>query len=436
MSYHFISAPTRALQGEIVIPGDKSISHRSLIFGAIAKGQTTVEGFLNGEDCLATLAAFRAMGVQIETLAEDKLLIHGVGKYGLQAPKKTIDCGNSGTSMRLLAGLLVGQSFNSILTGDSSLLKRPMARICEPLKQMGAHIQSHEGKAPLSIEGGFPLKGISYDLPEASAQVKSCLLLAGLYASGETCLKEPAPTRDHTEKMLKAFSYPYSQKEKTLYIIGGGELIGTALQVPGDLSSAAFFIVGATVVPGSSILLRNVGVNPTRTGILLILNKMGADISLLNHRFYGEEPVADILVRSSTLKGIDIPTEWVSLAIDEFPIIFIAAACAEGTTTLKGAKELRSKESDRLKAMVQGLTTLGIEVLATEDGAVIHGGHLQAGSIDSFHDHRIAMAFAVAGASASGPIRINDCEQVATSFPSFLTKASQLQFSIRDDYAN
>lgn len=432
MRLDYISSPAKALQGEISVPGDKSISHRAIIFSAIAKGKTTIQGFLDGEDCLATLKAFQAMGVSVEGPVSQQLVIHGVGKYGLQKPQAAIDCGNSGTSMRLLAGLLAAQKFDSVLVGDESLAKRPMERICHPLSLMGANISANQGKPPLHIKGSALLQGIRYEMPVASAQLKSCLLLAGMYARGETTIIEPELTRDHTEKMLAAFSYPLQKSEKQITINSDSVCLGTEIRVPGDISSAAFFIVAASLIPGSDILISNVGINPSRTGIIRILQQMGAKITQSNLRSYGEEPVADLRVQYADLKGISIVPELVPLAIDEFPVIFIAAACASGETRVSGAAELRSKESDRIGAMVKGLQHLGIDVQALEDGALIRGGQLQGGVVNSFHDHRIAMAFAIAGAIAQQPVRIENCKNVATSFPSFVQTARQLHLSIEE----
>ena len=431
MTQHFISSPVDSLQGDITVPGDKSISHRAIMLGAIANGTTTVQGFLDGEDCLATLHAFESMGVRIERSENADLVIHGVGKHGLQKPQATIDCGNSGTSMRLLAGILAAQSFDSELTGDKSLIQRPMARIIRPLLQMGADVTAHDGRPPLLIRGRHDLQGIAYEMPEASAQVKSCLLLAGLYAKGETCVIEPSLTRDHTERMLASFSYPVQLSGNTIVINAANECKGTQIKVPGDMSSAAFFIVAATLIPNAELFIRNVGVNSTRTGILHILKRMGANITISNRRQYGEEPVADLYVRHAPLHGIEIPESIVPAAIDEFPVLFVAAACAEGQTLLHGAKELRYKESDRISAMADGLQCLGIEAKALADGMFIRGGALHGGVVDSRHDHRIAMAFAIAGAVATAPVTIQHCNNVATSFPSFLTIANQLNLSIR-----
>jgi len=420
----FKVSPGGRLSGRVRVAGDKSISHRSIMLGALAEGVTYVSGFLEGEDCLATLNAFRAMGVGIEGPKDGKLTIHGVGLQGLKAPGAPLDLGNSGTSMRLLAGLMAGQSFDVEMQGDASLTKRPMKRVTVPLAQMGAQIETDAtGTPPLKIKGGCALQGIEYDMPVASAQVKSSLLLAGLYAAGKTCVTEPAPTRDHTERMLSGFGYAVERNGSTVCVEGGGRLQATDIDVPADISSAAFFMVGAAIAPGSDLTLEHVGVNPTRTGVINILQAMGADIELLNPREVGGEPVADIRVRSAPLRGIAIPEDQVPLAIDEFPALFIAAACAEGETILTGAEELRVKESDRIQVMADGLTTLGIVATPTPDGVVIRGGILGSGRIDSHGDHRIAMAFAIAALRARGEIVIDDCANVRTSFPNFVELA-------------
>jgi 3-phosphoshikimate 1-carboxyvinyltransferase len=416
---NLVSHPVTKIQGELRVPGDKSISHRALILGAIAEGITLIEHFLESDDCHATLHILRAMGVRIEQLTHGNIKIHGVGLYGLKKPKKILDCGNSGTSMRLLAGLLVGQTFDSELTGDASLRKRPMARICTPLQQMGADIRASDGgRAPLFIRGGKTLQAIDYIMPVASAQVKSCILLAGLYAEGDTRVEEPQITRDHTERMLRTF---LSQDRENIKI-----------KIPGDLSSAAFFIVAASLIPGSEIMLRDVGVNPTRIGVIQILQAMGADITLENKRMYGEEPVADILVRYACLKGIDIPESMVSLSIDEFPILFIAAAKASGTTRVLGIEELRHKESDRIGVMAEGLKQLGIKILETADSIIIEGGELQGGVVDSHADHRVAMAFLVAGSVANAAVTVLNSEAISTSFPTFINCANKIQCFIEE----
>nr|VFJ97180.1 MAG: 3-phosphoshikimate 1-carboxyvinyltransferase [Candidatus Kentron sp. H]VFJ97537.1 MAG: 3-phosphoshikimate 1-carboxyvinyltransferase [Candidatus Kentron sp. H]VFK03207.1 MAG: 3-phosphoshikimate 1-carboxyvinyltransferase [Candidatus Kentron sp. H] len=439
----FSIAPGGVLTGRLQVPGDKSISHRGLILGALAEGDTEIVGFLEGEDTLATLAAFRAMGVAMESDGAGRVWVRGVGPTGLSAPPGPLYLGNSGTSMRLLAGVLAGQSFPSELVGDPSLSRRPMARIATPLRAMGADIATGDaGTPPLRIRGGGVLSGIDYDMPVASAQVKSCLLLAGLFAQGQTRVREPAPTRDHTERMLMGFGYsgfahhpmPRISHSITrndsgsgragLAIVGGGRLRGTRVVVPGDISSAAFFLVGASIARGSELVLENVGVNPTRTGVIRILEMMGADITLFNEKRASAEPVADIRVRARPLNGVRIPSDMVSLAIDEFPALFIAAACARGETTVTGAGELRSKESDRIATMAEGLQRLGIDAKPTADGMIIRGGEPTGGRIASQGDHRIAMAFAMAGLASRAPIIVEDCANVNTSFPGFVATAA------------
>nr|MBO2509778.1 bifunctional prephenate dehydrogenase/3-phosphoshikimate 1-carboxyvinyltransferase [Gammaproteobacteria bacterium] len=422
----YLANPGGSLSGRIRVPGDKSISHRSIMLGSLAEGTTQVEGFLEGEDALATLQAFRDMGVVIEGPHHGKVTIHGVGLHGLKPPPGPLYLGNSGTSMRLLSGLLAAQPFDTVLTGDASLSKRPMNRVAKPLREMGAVIESGpEGRPPLTIRGGQKLTGMHYDMPMASAQVKSCLLLAGLYAAGETSVTEPAPTRDHTERMLRGFGYPVSVEGSTARVESGHKLVATHIEVPADISSAAFFLVAASIAEGSELLLEHVGVNPTRTGVIDILKLMGADITLENEREVGGEPVADIRVRSAKLKGIDIPEDLVPLAIDEFPVLFVAAACAEGRTVLRGAEELRVKESDRIQVMADGLNALGVKAEPTADGIIIEGGPIGGGEVWSHGDHRIAMSFSVAALRATAPIRIHDCANVATSFPNFIGLANQ-----------
>ena len=416
---HFYLEPGGKLSGSIRVPGDKSMSHRSIMLGSIADGVTNVSGFLEGEDALATLAAFRAMGVNITDPEAGRLTIDGVGLRGLNAPDQLMDVGNSGTSIRLMVGLLSGQSFDSIITGDQSLLRRPMARVITPLSQMGALISSREGCPPLEVKGGRPLTGMHYDLPVASAQVKSSVLLAGLYASGRTSVTEPAPTRDHTERMLAGFGYQVEKQDGVIGLEGGGTLAGTDIDIPADISSAAFFLVGASIAPGSDLTLEHVGVNPTRDGIIRILRAMGADIDIINPREVGGEPVADLRVRYAPLKGINIPVEEVPLAIDEMPAVLIAAACAEGVTVLSGAEELRVKESDRIASMAEGLSQLGIRNTVHPDGIEVIGGEMSGGVIATHHDHRIAMSFAMAALRATDRVKVSDCAHVATSFPGF-----------------
>lgn len=421
------------LQGQARVPGDKSISHRSIMLGSLAEGVTEVSGFLEGEDSLATLQAFRDMGVVIEGPDKGRVVVHGVGLQGLKAPAGPLYLGNSGTSMRLLVGILAGQTFDSVLTGDESLSTRPMKRVADPLALMGADIETGEdGTPPLRIRGNRSLQGVDYTLPMASAQVKSCVLLAGLYARGETCVTEPAPTRDHTERMLRGFGYDVKTDGGQVTLNNGGVLQGGPIDVPSDISSATFFMVAASIAEGSDITLSHVGINPTRIGVINILRLMGGDITLLNERLAGGEPVADIRVRSAELKGIAIPEDQVPLAIDEFPAIFVAAACAEGTTVLTGAEELRVKESDRIQAMADGLAILGVSAESTADGIVIEGGQIQSGEVDSLGDHRIAMSFAIAGLRANGPILIRNCNNVATSFPGFVELSNSLGLRVSE----
>ena len=430
-SIRFHVQPGGALKGAIRVAGDKSISHRSIMMGSLAEGTTHVSGFLEGEDALATLNAFKAMGVKIEGPDNGKVVVHGVGMQGLQQPQASLDVGNSGTSMRLMSGLLAGQAFSTTLIGDESLTKRPMKRVTDPLALMGAQIETTEmGTSPLNISPVAALKGIDYDMPMASAQVKSCLLLAGLYAEGETWVTEPAPTRDHTERMLQGFGYEVMQDGPRRGVKGGGKLTACDIDVPADISSAAFFLVGASIAEGSDLTLQHVGMNPTRDGVINILRLMGADIEVSNERVIGGEPVADLRVRSAKLKGIQIPEDQVPLAIDEFPALFVAAACAEGETVLTGAEELRVKESDRIQVMADGLIALGVDAKPTPDGIVIQGGSIGGGSVDSHGDHRIAMSFAMAALRATGDISIDDCANVNTSFPGFVELAASVGLKV------
>ncbi|SNB44850.1 3-phosphoshikimate 1-carboxyvinyltransferase [Geobacter sp. DSM 9736] len=413
--------PAKAVKGEMVVPGDKSISHRSIMLGSLAEGQTRVTGFLRGEDNLATLNAFRAMGIDI-TDDGTTLRISGKGLRGLSEPTDVLDCGNSGTSMRLMAGLLAGQSFFSVLTGDQYLRRRPMKRVIEPLARMGGTIFGRSGgdRAPLAIVGR-PLAGISHHSAVASAQVKSALMLAGLYAEGETTITEPHLSRDHSERMFRYFGADVASFTGGVTVRGGRELQGRDIIVPGDISSAAFFIVAALIVPGSELLIRGVGVNPTRTGILDILTAMGGDIQLLDCRDLSGEPVADILVRASRLRGVEIGGDVVPRAIDEFPVICVAAALADGQTTLRDAHELRVKETDRITAMAKNLCRAGVAIAETPDGMVIEGaGRIDGCRAESFGDHRIAMSMLVAGLAASGEVTVDDVECIGTSFPDFI----------------
>ncbi len=423
--------PGGTLTGRARVPGDKSISHRSIMLGALAEGVTEVEGFLTAEDCLCTMEAFRAMGVQIDGPRDGRVVIHGVGMRGLKKPERALYLGNSGTSMRLLTGLLSGQPFDSEMTGDSSLSKRPMKRVAQPLRLMGADIATSDtGTPPLLIKGGRQLRGMHYKMPMASAQVKSSLLLAGLFAKGTTCVTEPAPTRDHTERMLQGFGYRVERNANTVCLDGGGALHGMKIDVPADISSSAFFLVGATIAKNSDLVLEHVGINPTRIGVINILRAMGGDITIQNARTAGGEPVADLRVRSAKLHGINIPEDQVPLAIDEFPALFIAAACADGKTVLTGAEELRVKESDRIQSMADGLVALGIDARPTADGMIIQGGALTGGDVDSVGDHRIAMSFAIAALRCKKPVTVRDCANVNTSFPGFVELASRVGLRI------
>lgn len=417
----YLAGPGGVAQGELTVPGDKSISHRSLMLGGIAQGVTDITGFLAGEDCLATLRALQALGVRIERPEDQHVIVHGVGLHGLRAATKPLDMGNAGTAMRLSMGLLAPQSFNSTLIGDESLMSRPMERAATPLRLMGARIKTQNGRPPVEING-TPLTGIDYTLPVASAQVKSAILLAGLQASGQTRVTEPAPTRDHTERMLRAFGVKITQEGATATIEGGQTLRGTQVVVPADFSSAAFFLVAGCLAAEKPLILRKVGINPTRTGLLQLLLQMGADIKVHPHPGPKDaEPIADIEVRKSRLKGITVSEDLVPLSIDEFPVFFVAAACAEGETLVRGAEELRVKETDRLAAMADGLTTLGVENRLHPDGLWIRGGDgFKGGTVDSRGDHRIAMSFAVASLRARGEIEILDVANVATSFPGFV----------------
>ncbi|WP_232235392.1 bifunctional prephenate dehydrogenase/3-phosphoshikimate 1-carboxyvinyltransferase [Pseudomonas luteola] len=430
----YIANPGGSLSGRVRVPGDKSISHRSIMLGSLADGTTEVEGFLEGEDALATLQAFRDMGVVIEGPSNGRVTIHGVGLHGLKAPAGPLYLGNSGTSMRLLSGILSAQAFDTTLTGDASLSKRPMNRVADPLREMGAVIETAEqGRPPMIIRGGQKLKGIHYDMPMASAQVKSCLLLAGLYAEGETSVTEPAPTRDHTERMLQGFGCPVTVEGNVARVRSGSRLTANRIEVPADISSAAFFLVAGSIAENSELVLEHVGINPTRTGVIDILRLMGGDITLENQREVGGEPVADLRVRSANLKGVEIPEALVPLAIDEFPVLFVAASCAKGRTVLRGAEELRVKESDRIQVMADGLKILGVSATPTPDGIVIEGGSMGGGEVESHGDHRIAMAFSVASLRASAPIRIRDCANVATSFPGFLELAAKAGIRVKEE---
>jgi len=431
VSLNWLARTGHALTGEITVPGDKSISHRAIMLGAIAEGITKVSGFLEGEDTLATARIFQQLGVRIETPSPSERIIHGVGLYGLKQCEEVLDCGNAGTAMRLLTGLLAGQGFRSTLTGDASLSRRPMKRVITPLAQMGCTIESQEGGLPpLIIHANKTLQGIEYRTEVASAQIKSAILLAGLYAQGETTVYEPHPTRDYTEKMLAAFGWPIEYRPGHATLSGGHRLQATNIQVPADFSSAAFFIVAACVIPGSDLLIRAVGMNPRRTGLLATLRLMGASIEEENHQELAGERVADLRVKHAGLFGIDVPEAIVPDMIDEFPALFVAAASARGETRISGAAELRVKESDRLAVMSEALRKLGVGIQETPDGAIIQGGKIQGGETDSHGDHRIAMSLAIAGQLADGAVKILDCENVGTSFPGFVTISTAAGFNL------
>lgn len=424
MKFSSISSP---LRGSLHVPGDKSISHRSVMFGALAKGDTEISNFLRGADCLSTISCFRSMGVDIEEKGEN-VLVHGKGLRGLRRPDGILDCGNSGTTTRLISGILAAQDFDVTLTGDESIQKRPMKRIIDPLSLMGAEIESVRGNgcAPLHITGA-PLHGISYSTPVASAQVKSAILLAGLYADGETRVTEPAPSRNHTELMLSSFGADVRTEGTTVTIRQAEELYGQKIQVPGDISSAAFFIAAGLLIPGSEILLKNVGVNPTRDGVLRVFRRMGGSIETTALSSGAGEPAADLLVKASRLHGVEIGGEEIPSLIDEIPVIAAAACFADGVTVIRDAAELKVKESNRIAAMTENLRAMGADVTETEDGMIIRGGRpLHGAVIDSRNDHRIAMTFAVAALAAEGETSIFQWDCVNISYPGFLEDLRKL----------
>ena len=427
----WIARAGRPVLGRVRVPGDKSVSHRAIMLASIADGTSRIDGFLEGEDTRATARIFGQLGVRIEAPSDGQRIVHGVGVDGLQRPDGLLDCGNSGTAMRLLSGLIASQTFACTLVGDESLSKRPMRRVTDPLSLMGAQIHAEpDGTPPLRIEPVARLAGIDYASPVASAQVKSAVLLAGLRAGGLTSVTEPHPTRDYTERMLEAFGIDINYKPGFASLRGGQRLRATDVQVPGDFSSAAFAIVAATLVPGSELLLEDVGIDPRRTGLLDALRLMGANIELSDKRSGPTGDIANINVRHAPLHGIDVPVDLVPDMIDEFPVLFAAAARANGTTRVRGAAELRVKESDRITAMADGLRALGVEVNETDDGADIQGGNVSEGDVDSLGDHRIAMAFAVLAQCASGDVRIRDIDNVATSYPGFDTGMRDLGFGL------
>ncbi len=413
-----IEPVTRPLHGELSVPGDKSIGHRAVIFAAIANGTSRIANLSGGEDNHSTIEAFKTLGVKIS--GDDRLLtIEGKGFEGLAAPMKVIDCGNSGTTMRLLSGIVAGRPFVSMLDGDASLRRRPMKRIAEPLEKMGARFESNDGRAPLNIHGGA-LKGIRYATPVASAQVKSAILLAGLQADGVTTVEEPQQSRDHTEIMARALGAKLEARGNIVSVQGGPKLAAFDISVPGDLSSAAFFMAAAAMIPGSDVVIRGVGCNPTRAGVIDVLRRMGASIEMLDQKTAAGEPVADIRVRGARLKGVDIGPEMVARTIDEYPILAVAAGLAQGITAICGAKELRYKESDRITVMTEQLRRLGVDVEERDDGMIIEGrGRLKGASVQSAGDHRVAMSLAVAGLSADGGVEIDDTACADISFPGF-----------------
>jgi 3-phosphoshikimate 1-carboxyvinyltransferase len=435
MTERVLVAPSGRVEGRIIVPGDKSVSHRALMLGAIAEGTSRVTGFLPGEDCLATMAAVRAMGIEVIQHDATTIDVLGRGMHGLAPPPGPLDMGNSGTAMRLFMGLLAAQSFPAELFGDESLSRRPMERVARPLRAMGARIETSGGTPPVRIAGGARLRGIEFPMPVASAQVKSAVLLAGLYADGTTTVTEPAVTRDHTERMLTHLGCPVRRHGATVAVTGGAHLEARPIDVPGDLSSAAFLVLAACLATEGELVIDGVGLNPTRTGILRILELMGADVRVEQRPDSGGEPMGRLVVRPSRLRGIEVPPELVPLAIDEFPVIFVAAALAAGETVVRGAEELRHKETDRIRVMADGLCALGIRVEELPDGARIEGGQLRGGTVDSGGDHRVAMSFAVGAARATGPVTILDTANVATSFPGFspLARSIGLDVTVKPD---
>ena len=427
--------PVAQVGGSLAVPGDKSISHRALMLGGIARGTTRISGFLDSADCRATLEALRALGVQVDRPGSGEVLVTGAGPGGLRPSASKLDMGNAGTAMRLFMGLLAGQAFDSTLIGDESLMRRPMERVAKPLRLMGARIDTEQGHPPVHLRGSTALRAIDYTLPMASAQVKSAILLAGLHANGITRVTEPAPTRDHTERMLQAFGVELERAGASVTLRGGQTLRGTAINVPGDISSAAFFVVAGCLAAKSGLTVRGVGVNPTRTGLIDMLRLMGADIEVRPLTGTGSEPIADITVRATPLRGVVLPEHLVPLAIDELPVFFIAAACAQGETLVTGAGELRVKESDRLAAMATGLAAVGVQCELLSDGIRIQGGSLRGGRVHSHGDHRVAMAFAIASARATAPIEIDDVANVGTSFPDFPAAARAIGLRLHEQGA-
>ncbi|WP_280768215.1 3-phosphoshikimate 1-carboxyvinyltransferase [Salipaludibacillus daqingensis] len=417
----------KKLKGTVTIPGDKSISHRAVLFASLAEGESIITGFLRGDDCLSTIACMRKLGIQIDE-EDDRIVVKGKGLNGLTEPSEVLDVGNSGTTIRLLSGVLAGQNFSSVVVGDDSIAKRPMGRVTGPLKMMNASVDGRKNAeyTPFQLRGGN-LKGIHYISPVASAQVKSAILLAGLYTPEETKVTEPSKSRDHTERMLESFGVDVSVTDYSAAVKGGQQLKGTSIEVPGDISSATFLLVAGAIVPGSEITLENVGMNPTRTGIIDVLHRMGADLSIDNERKLGGEPTADLTIRYSNLSAMTIDGDLIPRLIDEIPAIAVLASQAQGTTVIRDAQELKVKETNRIDTVVQQLVKLGVDMEATEDGMIIHGkSTIQGGTVQSYHDHRIGMAMALCGLIASSPVRVEDTDAIAVSYPTFFQDLNTL----------
>ena len=431
-SFTLVSNKVNSLNGEIVVPGDKSISHRAVILSMLSEGQTVIENYLSSEDIYRTVEISRILGADIY-LKNEIMEIHGIGLEGLIDPKKVLNFGNSGTSIRLFMGILAAQKFESVLTGDKSLRKRPMERVAEPLRAMGADIETNKGNLPLKIKATNGLNNLRYRLDIPSAQIKSAILLASLFTNGKTIIETDTETRDHTEIMLKDFSSTIEVNDKTISIVGGKIFSPEYIYVPGDLSSASFLILAGLISKDSELKIKNVGLNPTRMGFIEIMKLMNADIEIdIDNRFNSNEKIGSIVVRSSNLKGIDVPTNLIASAIDEMPLVFLAAACAEGSTSIRNAKELRYKESDRIKAMVNNLTSLSIEVNEHDDGARIIGGTIQGANLDSFDDHRVAMACLLASCKSETPVTVRNCLNINTSFPTFKETMNSIGMNINE----
>ena len=431
-SFTLVSNKVNSLNGEIEVPGDKSISHRAVILSMLSEGQTVIENYLSSEDIFRTVEISRILGADIY-LKNEIMEVHGIGLEGLIDPKKVLNFGNSGTSIRLFMGILAAQKFESVLTGDKSLRKRPMERVAEPLRAMGADIETNKGNLPVKIKATNGLNNLRYRLDIPSAQIKSAILLASLFTDGKTIIETDTETRDHTEIMLKDFSSSIEVDDKTISIVGGKIFSPEYIYVPGDLSSASFLILAGLISKDSELKIKNVGLNPTRMGFIEIMKLMNADIEIdIDNRFNSNEKIGSIVVRSSNLKGIDVPTNLIASAIDEMPLVFLAAACAEGSTSIRNAKELRYKESDRIKAMVNNLTSLSIEVNEYDDGARIIGGKIQGANLDSFDDHRVAMACLLASCRSETPVTVRNCLNINTSFPTFKETMNSIGMNINE----